>query len=249
VNPTAPTTSTTRRPTTSELATLTRVARRIARGARLGHEDAQDFEQSVHLRALERKYDIFTQFDGRSSLATYLGVVVRRMLLDWRNRVSGKWRPSVAARRLGHNAVKLEQLIFRDGLTTREAIAIVQNQSDEASCDLERLLERLPPRVPRRLVSVPTLDELPAGDGEHPLEVAEREAAEQRRRRALAEALRKLPPGDRSLINARYMQGRSVRTVAASLKADTRLLYRRFDRLIQTLRDHIEGDARRRPGD
>ena len=72
-----------RQPTPEQLAVLDSVIRQAARAGRLQPQDAEDFSQSVHLRLIERQYDVFDRFDGRSSLRTYLTVVVRRLLLDW----------------------------------------------------------------------------------------------------------------------------------------------------------------------
>ena len=105
-------------PTLQELALLDSVVWAVTRSRRMSPEDAEDFGQSVHLRLAERDYDIFRRFTGRSSLRTYLFVVVHRMLLDWQNHALGKWRPSAAAIRLGPVAVNLERLIDRDQIRT-----------------------------------------------------------------------------------------------------------------------------------
>jgi len=80
------------------LRTISQVIRQVCRTSRLRPEDQEDFAQSVHVRLLERNYDVIRRFAARSSLRTYLTVVVRRMLLDWRNANQGKWRPSAAAK-------------------------------------------------------------------------------------------------------------------------------------------------------
>src|SRR5262245_22016454 len=88
-------------PSSDQLALLNRVIKEATRSRRMSAEDAEDFAQWVQLRLLERAYDVFDRFTGKSSLRTYLTVVVRRMLLDWQNSEYGKWRPSAAAVRLG----------------------------------------------------------------------------------------------------------------------------------------------------
>jgi RNA polymerase sigma factor (sigma-70 family) len=70
--------------------TVTRVARR----ARLRPEETLDFGQTVHLRFAEQRYAAFERFEGRSSLSTYLTVVVTRMLIDWRRATEGRRRPA-----------------------------------------------------------------------------------------------------------------------------------------------------------
>ena len=74
-----------REPTSAELTMLAEVIRGVARSHRLKPDEADDFGQTVHLRLLARNYDVFARFAGRSSLKTYLTVVVVRVLLDWRN--------------------------------------------------------------------------------------------------------------------------------------------------------------------
>ena len=111
-------------PSSSDLVLLGEVIRGVIRRGRLSPADAEDFSQGVHLKFLETGYEAFARFDGRSTLRTYLTTVVWRLLLDWRNAAYGKWRPSAAARRLGVEAVRLDRLINRDGLTVEEAIQV-----------------------------------------------------------------------------------------------------------------------------
>ena len=118
-------------PSPSDLQLLASVIREVTRARRLTPADAQDFAQSVHVRCLERDYDMFRRFGGRSSLRTYLRVVVTRLLLDWQNSSYGKWRPSATAARLGGPALLLERLIERDGCTRDEAVRVVSSRHPE----------------------------------------------------------------------------------------------------------------------
>src|SRR6185369_4365613 len=131
----------------SELATIERViawvcARRCLRGA-----DAEDFASTVKLRIIENDYEILGRFEGRSSLRTYLSAVVNHLYLDYQTQRFGKWRPSAEARRLGTVALRLEVLLYRDGLTFEEACGVLQTdygvaQSREALHDLSLQLPR-----------------------------------------------------------------------------------------------------------
>ena len=122
----------------------------MARAHRLGPDDAEDFGQTVHLKLLERGYDVFRSFEGRSSLSTYLHVVVTRLLLDWRNATRGKWRPSATAVRLGPDAVALDRLVNRDGLTHAEAIATLAAQKPTRQPEAERALATFAEALPSR---------------------------------------------------------------------------------------------------
>jgi len=108
-------------PTPGELSLLDTVIRAVARARRLACGDFQDFAQTVHLKLLERRYDAFSRFRGDSSLRTYLTVVVTRILLEWRNARSGKWRPSagdpIAARERMERAHQVRRALRRAYLT------------------------------------------------------------------------------------------------------------------------------------
>lgn len=223
-------------PTPEELAILDQVIRQVARTTNLSADDAQDFSQLIQLRLLEQNYAIFRQFGGRSSLKTYLTVVVRRMLLDWRNAVQGKWRASAAASRLGQHAVALERLIYRDGYSPAEAVEILRSRGCAvASGELLDLSARVPTRQVRRTVS----DENLADHGapfEDPIDAAERRRIRRHVRVTLAIALRQLPPQDRWLIRARYQRRQSLQDVAATLSVDPKILYRRLGKALRSLR-------------
>ena len=230
-----------RQPTPEQLAVLDSVIRQAARAGRLQPQDAEDFSQSVHLRLIERQYDVFDRFDGRSSLRTYLTVVVRRLLLDWRNAEHGKWRSSAAALKLGEAAVALERLIYRDSYQSAEAIRLLRSRGCmESTMRLQEVWDQLPKRQPRRTVSSESLDALPVTAFEDPLE------AEHRRRRrvqvasAVARMLQQLSPEDRWLLRARYQGTQSIRSVAQALDLDPKALYRRYDLVLRTLRRSLE---------
>jgi RNA polymerase sigma factor (sigma-70 family) len=164
-------------------------------------------------------------------------VVVSRMLIDWRNGLYGKWRPSSTAVSLGGHAVDLERLVSRDGYSRDEAAEILRTRGGAPSlAALQGLAEQLPNRPRRRAVSDKALCDVEGRKFEDPIEVEEGRQAERKMRTALAAALRQLSPDDRWLIRARYIQHRSVHAVAQSLQIDPKSLYRRYERLLRTLR-------------
>ena len=224
-------------PSPEQLALLSQAIRDVARVRRLCSADVDDFAQSVHERFLERHYDIFDRFEGRSSMRTYLMVVVGRMLLDWRNGQYGKWRASSTAVGLGGHAVDLERLMSRDGYSRDEAAQMLRARAGAPSLSaLHGLAEQLPNRPRRRVVSDKALCEVEGRGFEDPIEVEDERKAERKVRAALAAALRQLPSRDRWLIRARFLQHRSVQAVAQSLQIDPKGLYRRYERLLRTLR-------------
>jgi len=227
-------------PSPSELSVLESVITAVTRSRRMRLEDAEDFRQTIHLRLAERRDDVFRRFNGRSSLRTYLFVVVHRMLLDWRNHALGRWRPSAAALRLGAVAVSLDRLIHRDGFSSAEAIAQLCSANPALRPDdLDRLAARLPARQTRRAALSQFHELRQTAEFEDPFEQRHRETEADWHRVALARALTGLSHEDRRLIWLRYRRGLSVSTVAARVGSDPKPLYRRFDRILLTLRRRL----------
>jgi RNA polymerase sigma factor (sigma-70 family) len=224
-------------PPQEQLAVLADVVRKVARSRRLTPEDIDDFTQIVQVRLIETNYDLFHRFTGRSSLRTYLTVVVTRLLLDWLNASYGKWRPSAAASRLGADAVRLDRLMWRDGYTLDQAVMIVAKDQRPAEVRALRAIARqLPPRVRRRRVSEAALDLHRSVEFDDPLEMAERQRAKQAATQALLGALQALPSEDRSLLRLRYERRLSVKVIAEILRVEPKRLYRRFEWLLRRLR-------------
>ena len=224
-------------PDPHDLEVLTQVLQRVACVHRLPAAEAEDFAQSVRLRLVQRDYDILRRFNGRSSLRTYLSVVVVRLLIDWRNAQWGKWRPSVAAQRLGDHAVVLERLMYRDGQTSEEAVETAAKQPGApAIAELRQLAQRLPPRLTRRRMLNHDLGRTVAVPFADPIEAAEQASAERRVTAQLASALDGLPREERKLLYLRYICDHSVIEIARALRMDPKRLYRRFDASLRRLR-------------
>jgi RNA polymerase sigma factor for flagellar operon FliA len=227
-------------PSQADLAILAAVIRDVSRLHRLSDADAQDFAQTVHLRLIERRYDAFARFDGRSSLRSYLTVVVTRLLLDWRNALYGKWRPSAAARRLGPAGIELDRLINRDGYTPDEAVELVRRRMRAPTAHFRELADRVPRRGRRSFVDDDILRTL-AMEGFHdPIEASEHRTAARRSSHALARACRQLPADDRKLIALRYQRSMTVQQIGKALHINPKLLYRRFDRTLRLLRSAMD---------
>jgi RNA polymerase sigma factor (sigma-70 family) len=227
-------------PSPEHVAFLAEMIRDITRARRMRREDAEDFAQFVQLKFLERRYDAFQRFEGRSSLRTYFMVILKRMLLDWEARMYGKWRPTALAVRLGPYAVDLERLINRDRYGVDEAVEIVGRNSGAPKVDeLRRMADQLPRRQRSRAVNSDDLVNTLAVSFRDPLLEDEQEATRARIDRSLATAIDGLSDLDRHLIALRYHQKRSVQAVAQLLQIDARALYRRFNRVLRTLRRRL----------
>jgi RNA polymerase sigma factor (sigma-70 family) len=235
-------------PTAEQFSLLSRVITTVARSSCLQPQEQEDFAQSVHLKLLERSYDTFHKFRGGCSLKTFLTVVVRRLLLDWRNATLGKWRPSTKARRLGAHAVRLERLIYREGYDPSEAIAYLCVQTGAPpERDLVALLEHIPPRQSHRSVSDEQLEAMPDRHAMDPLTAAERWATERALRRRVRRALVGLPVEDRRLLSLRFYHGHTVQDIARLLGSEPKSLYRRYDRLLAAIRSRVRAEETKSP--
>jgi hypothetical protein len=97
------------------LAVIDEVTGQLCRRHRLSSDESDDFRSEVRLHFSQRDFDPLRRFEGRSSLQTYLTVVISRLFLDYRNRLWGRWRPSTEAERLGASAIPIERLVLHDG--------------------------------------------------------------------------------------------------------------------------------------
>lgn len=209
-------------------------ARRCLRGA-----DAEDFASIVKTRLIENDYDILAKFEGRSSLKTYLAVVVNHLYLDYQVQRFGKWRPSAEARRLGPVAQRLETLLYRDGLTFDEACGVLESDPrvSEARDTLHDLSLRLPRREPRgRAVGGPE----PAEHGVPAVERAERQALADRTFAAIRQTIAGLPARDRLFLRLHVESGLTVAQAARSLGVEQKSLYRKKEELLKRLREGLE---------
>jgi RNA polymerase sigma factor (sigma-70 family) len=225
-------------PSPPEFALLCKVIDAVTRTSGLTESQAEDFSQWVHLTLLQRNYEPLTRFAGRSTLQTYLTVVVRRLLLDWRNAEFGRWRPSRWARRIGGAAIELDRLLTRDGHPVDEAIAILQ---DRAGAPPPAVLRELANRVPRRnrRCNVAYHEaERPANFAD-PVEAEEASIARRKLLGLLKEAFQQLSPADRDLLRLRFVRNLPVVTIARLLGVPAKRLYARIDRVVQSMRPAI----------
>jgi RNA polymerase sigma factor (sigma-70 family) len=213
----------------------------------LSSTDADDFSSYVTLRIVEDDYEVFARFQGRASLRTYLTVVIQRMLLDYRVRIWGRWRPSAEAKRCGPLAIRLEELLVRDGYPFEEAYEMLKTNHGLTVTreELERLAARLPPRAPRRFESEDALATVAAEDASADELVKERDRQDLAARvsRALRSVMSGLDQEDQLILLLRFEDGRTVAEIAATLRLDQKALYRRVNDLLKKLRKGLESEG------
>src|SRR5262245_56729873 len=62
---------------------IERAAAYAARSNHLAAQDAEDFASCVKVKLLENDYAVLRKFQGRSSLRTFLSVVIQRELIEF----------------------------------------------------------------------------------------------------------------------------------------------------------------------
>jgi RNA polymerase sigma factor (sigma-70 family) len=229
---------------TANLAVVERAIAFAVRRYRLDRTDAEEFASVVKLKLVDNDYAILDAFEARSSFATFLGVVVQRMALDFRNHAWGKWRASVEATNLGPEAVELEKLLHRDDRSLHEAAIIVAAKYPLTRMEIEALAAKLPRRAPkRREVDIEEADGVavtqPGAVEENVLNV-DRRAASQRISSAMNELMVTLPEQDRLILQLRFEAGMTVADIARALQLEQKLTYRRIERNMRELRRELE---------
>ncbi len=225
-------------------ALIERAISHVCRRHRLSGPEGEDFASISRIALIENDHARIRAFSGRSSLQTYLIVVITRLFQDWRNAQWGKWRPSAEAQRLGPLAMKLETMTVRDKLSFEEAVETLRTNHGvtEDRAALEALYARFPIRPGRSFTGEEALETVPATDSraDTPLQQGEAAAAAARARQALVGVLANLAPQDRLIIKMRFDDDFGVAEIAKVMNLEAKPLYRRIERLLTDLRRALE---------
>jgi RNA polymerase sigma factor (sigma-70 family) len=228
----------------SNLAVVESVVSYVCQRHRLSGSEAEEFDSEVKVRLVDRDYEVLRKFQHRSSLRTYLTIVIQRIYLDYRNRLWGKWRPSAEAQRLGPLAVRLETLMARDGFGFDQACEYLRTNEHVVATDsdLDAIAARLPIRAKRAMVGESELEDVadPADSLDDRLLSNERHAGARRILVALRRVVQTLSDQDRLILRLRFQDGIAVADIARTLHIDQKPLYRRFDGLLRQLRAALE---------
>jgi RNA polymerase sigma factor (sigma-70 family) len=209
---------------------------------RLPGPDAEDFCSAFRVRLMEGDCAVFTKFQGRSSVQTYLVSVVMHFFQDWRNARWGKWRPSAEARRLGPIAIELETLCVRDEVGFENACEMLCARHQLTRADVETIAGRLPPRQKRAFVTDGEIVNLPSALTSPDAAFLAQEAGAEARRAtaAMSAALGELAVQDRLIVRMLVEDGLSVATISRTLKLRQKPLYRRIHQVLASLRSRLE---------
>jgi RNA polymerase sigma factor (sigma-70 family) len=229
---------------TSNLALIERAVAFACRRYRLDASDAEELRSIVHLRLVENDYAILRSYEGRSSFATFISIVVQRMALDYRIHAWGKWHASAEAKRLGALAVELEQIIRRDGRTIDEAVALLAPKHEGVTRQsLQSLLARLPERAARRRdVELDQAESTAVSDADgvdEPVMAEERRSASERLSLLMTALMARVPDDERLILQLRFEGGMTVAQIARALGLDQKLTYRRIERRMRDIKEEL----------
>ncbi len=216
----------------------------VARRKRLDPESVEEFSGFAFVKILDDDAAVLRNFEGRSTLKTYLVTVVQRLYLDFQIHRYGKWRPSRRALRLGPLAIELDRLLHRDGKSLYEAADWLRERGfgDHSRESLAALARLIPNQRRRpRMEQLDRAEEVACDGGvEERLLARDRHRAAARIGTALSEALAALPDEDRLMLRLRFEEELTVRAIAAQFGVEARQLYSRFERLLASLRRTLE---------
>jgi RNA polymerase sigma factor (sigma-70 family) len=216
----------------------------LSRRSGLPEHEAEEFRSWALYKLVEDDSRVLASWEGRSSLPTFLTVVLMNLMRDYRIHVWGKWRPTAAARRQGDEAVLLEQLCGRDGLPLDEAVERMRTENGVSlsRAELERMAASLPRRIERRRVGEEELLRIPVdGRVESRVEDAERSRVEEELRVLMIPLLRSLAAEDRLLLKLYFWDGLSMAAISPLLGRPQRELYSVRDKCLKKLRRSLEG--------
>jgi RNA polymerase sigma factor for flagellar operon FliA len=224
---------------------IVRLVARCARRYRLDREETADFAGEVHVWLLQRDLIVLRQYCGdEGALPAYLTIVIRRCLLDMRNRNWGRFRPSAAATKLGPVASSLERLIVRDGHTLDEACEILRAMSGSVipKEELEALGAQLPQRPRPVRVNEAEAGAVPCSRStvDRLLLDVGRPALHAHTRRALSAAWREMSGDDRRLLVLKHVRNLTVSQIARELAVEQRPLYTRLQQLYHQFQHALE---------
>ncbi|HEX6098130.1 MAG TPA: hypothetical protein VF432_17520 [Thermoanaerobaculia bacterium] len=224
---------------------IDRVVRRACFRVGIAADQVDDVGSMLKLALVENDYAILRRYEGRSSLATYLAIVVQRTLADQRERVHGRWRPSPEAQRLGGRAVVIEDVVRRQRRSIEEALPFVR-AADPAITHAEvvAIADRLPARAARpREVALPPEETVPLAAGDRADTAALDSELRDVSRRAgalMRETMAAWPEDDRLLLRLRFESSLSVADIARLMAVPQRPLYRRMELLLGRLREVLQ---------
>jgi RNA polymerase sigma factor (sigma-70 family) len=223
------------------------VTGQVCRRHRLSAAEADDFRSEVRLHFLDRDYEVLRRFEKRSSLPTYVTVVIQRLFLDYRNRLWGKWRPTTEAKRLGPTAILIERLVARDGWSIEQVVDTLRvNHGLTLDASLQALCDKLTRRAPKRqMVAEAHADAIESREPAPDANVVrvEQEFLAKRVHVVLERAKQALEPEERLILKMRFEDAVPVADIARALHLNQKRLYRTIERLLASIGERLQAEG------
>jgi RNA polymerase sigma factor (sigma-70 family) len=227
---------------TASLPTVCLLLESLRRRSGLLPEDSEEFVAWAHEHLIRDDYAVVRVAGERFHEIGYLRVMLSRLLIDFRNHIWGRWRPSAVAQRLGVVAIQLDQLISRDGMAVQEAIQVMRSRNPAHSePELRALISELPRRVRDREVDVSNASNVPAD--ESPSQRLESAELWMKLDTALRRAFAQLSLEDRVIARMRFQDGATIPEIAQMLDLEPKPLYRRLEAILKQLRVSLLQDG------
>jgi len=228
----------------NNLDVIDRAIAQVCRQVRLHGADAEDFASGARLALLANDCAILAKYEGRSSFANYVAIVIRRLFINER-RMEGRWHASAEAMRRGEAAILLERLIHHDRHSLAEALEITKAKHPDADRrQLEAVAAALPDRLPRPQL-VPVIEGyenqfVSRDTADDRLQAEELGRSSELVCRVVQATLAAMTAQDRVTIRLRFGKGMPVSNIARALGVAQRPLYRRIEALLAQLREALQ---------
>ncbi|HVG25348.1 MAG TPA: sigma-70 family RNA polymerase sigma factor [Thermoanaerobaculia bacterium] len=228
-----------------QLDTIEGAIRFACRRAMMRDDEADDFASAVKLKLIDHDYAIIRKHDPASSFKAYIGVVVQRLLLDYRIACWGKWHASAEAKRLGDAAVMIEAMLYRDGRAIDEIIPLLlQRWPYLTRARIDAIARSLPQRTRRpRTVEIELAAETVGADQLSVQDAAfeaDRAELSDRIARVIRETTAGLEERDRLVFRLHFEGGMSVAEISRTLHVEQKPLYRKLQRALAKMRARLE---------
>lgn len=227
-----------------QLPFIRRAAHKLCLRHGLNGDDIEEFISWATEKLVEDDYATLRKFQKKSSITTFLTVVLRNLYGDYRNKVMGRWRPSAEARRQGEDAMELEELVYRDGHSVPHAVARVRasGKTKRTERQLFELFDRLPDNRgrPKPVRGDEWLTAARSADHADAAVLASEVHEDwQELDRELGRALARLPAEDALIVRMHFHEDLSLAAIARALKLEQKPLYRRLGRILSQLRNDL----------
>lgn len=229
-----------KRPFESELPGIRAIVRDICQRKHLNIDLREELTSDVVVKLYERWDGICADFKNGCTFKTYLHVIIDRKIQDLLDELWGRWRHSKVALALGPEARRLDILIYRDRLSSSQAVASLKRDPRVTlpEAELEKIARLLPAHHVRR--DQPPASSEASSPTPDPLVTAEDRRLAQRVLDVLTDLQEALPKEDRWIVQQRFYDRKSISEVARILGVAEKPFFKRVQRILRGLRQGLQ---------